>query len=134
MATQVTGIVTSLLSSGQAASAQYKCIVATSSASDGGFAVVAVRGAKLSGILQDNTTEAVSMAVMHTGVAKVAAGDSSAMPTAITQGVRVVASSNGQAVGSTAAGQFLIGIARESLATGSTGFISVQLDIGAITT
>lgn len=134
MATQVTGLQATLLSSGRAATDQFKTIHASSSVADGGFGVVAVRGSKLTGILQDNTTEAVSMNYMWTGIAKVAAGDSSAMPSAITQGLPVVASSAGQAVPSTGAGQHLIGHALDSLAVGSTGVISVQLAIGAITT
>ncbi len=68
------------------------------------------------------------------GVTKMVAGDSSGMANAITLGTRVVASSVGTAVPSTAAGQHVIGIAYGTLAASATGIIPVALTIGAIST
>ena len=96
--------------------------------------LVAVRGAKMTGVYQHNSTAQEAGSVMVTGVTKMAAGDSSAMDNAITAGLRVVASSIGQAVPSTVAGQHVVGIALEPLTTGSTGIIAVLLTPGAIST
>lgn len=134
MAIETVGLTHSLLSSGGSTGDQYKAIVATSSASSRGYATVAVRGGKLTGILMGNSTQAVYQKYQYAGIAKVAAGDSSGMDTAITEGIKVVASSKGQAVPSTAINLSLIGIALTNLATGSTGIIDVQLTIGAAST
>lgn len=116
-----------LLSSGSTGD-QYKAVVASSSANAGGFAVVATRGARFTGWLQDNSTEAAGRAVRLSGVSKVAAGDSSAMDTAITEGSLLTVSSVGQAVPATSGSRLYIGgIALEGLTTGSTGIIAATV-------
>lgn len=124
----------SLKSSGDMSSNQYKAVLASSANDDNGATVVATRGGKWTAIWQNNSTTSEFGKVTGYGIAKVAAGDSSAMETAITQGSMVVASSKGQAVPSTGAGQFYLGIALGTLSTGSTGVIPVLLTPGAIST
>lgn len=131
MSFEIPGIDLSLQSSGGRSGDQYKAVFATSSAGSSGYAVVAAIGNKLIGVLQENSTEITPQRVRVSGVSKVAAGDSSGMETAITQGLAVVASSKGQAVPISSQGQSLIGYALESLSTGSTGIIAVLLAVGA---
>lgn len=120
-------------SSGDMSSHQYKAIqFSTTNDADGGI-VVATRGGKVDGVWQGNSTAGTAEAVMVYGVSKLAAGDSSG-GAAINRGARVVASSKGQAVTSTAAGQHLIGISLGSLGASSTGLIPVLLTLGAIST
>ena len=116
MSYSIPGVVFTLLSSGDMSSAQHHAVQASTTNSVDGAIITATRGGKV------------------TGIAKVVAGDSSAMANGITAGLPVVASSVGRAVPSTAAGQWLIGIALEPLSTGSTGIIAVALAIGAIST
>src|SRR3990167_4608544 len=132
MAYQVPGVIVSLLSSGDMSTHQYKAVQASTTNAVDGCIVTATRGGKVTGVYQNNSTSQEAGAVQLTGVSKVVAGDSSAMANAITAGLGVVASSVGAAVPSTAAGQFLIGIALEPLTTGSTGIIAVLLTPGAI--
>lgn len=134
MSYQIPGIVASLLSSGDMSTHQYKAVQASTTNSADGCIVTATRGGKVTGVYQNNSTAQEAGAVMLTGVTKVVAGDSSAMDNAITAGLRVVASSVGAAVPSTAAGQNVFGIALEPLTTGSTGVIAVLLTPGAIST
>ena len=134
MSYSIPGIVLTLRSSGDMSSHQYKAVQASTTNHVDGCVVVAARGAKLTGVYQHNSTTQEAGAVMVSGVSKVLAGDSSAMAVGITAGLPVVASSVGAAVASTAAGQWLIGIALEPLATGSTGVIAVLLTPGAIST
>lgn len=135
MAYEIPILTHTLVSTGGSTSDQYKVVVATSSGGEGdGYAKVAVRGSKWTGILQEHSTEAAGMTIMSYGISKVAAGDSSAMENAITAGGWVVASSQGQAVPSTAVDLVALGQALESLSTGSTGVISVLLMPGARTT
>ena len=134
MAFEIPGTKYTRLSSGDMSAHQYKAVLDSTTNADEGTAVVATRGGRLSGIWQQNSTATEAGEVMLTGISKVAAGDSSGMDTAITQGSNVVCSSKGAAVPSTGAGQYLIGQAKESLSTGSTGIIAVALAIGAIST
>lgn len=134
MSFSIPGVVISLVSSGDMSTHQYKAVQASTTNVDQGAVLVAVRGAAVTGVYQHNSTAREAGSVMVTGVTKMIAGDSSAMDNAITNGRRVVASSVGAAVPSTAAGQHLIGIALESLSTGSTGIIAVLLTPGAIST
>ena len=117
-----------LLSSGTSTSDQYKGVVATSSYKSGYFAIVAARGGKGTGVLQEASTEAdVGLRVRVAGITKVAAGDSSSMDVAITEGLHLVWSSKGQAVPTSSGGLFVAGQAFESLSTGSTGVITMLL-------
>jgi hypothetical protein len=134
MAYEVPGIDISLLSSGDMSSNQYRAVDASTTNANEGATKLAVRGGDITGVWQDNSTATTHGRVRTSGVTKMAAGDSSAMETAITQGLKVVASSVGQAVPSSGAGQFLLGISLGSLSTGSTGIIPVLLTIGAIST
>lgn len=134
MSFSIPGVVYTRYSSGDMSDHQYKAVVASTANSEEGCTVVATRGGRLTGIWGNNSTAQEAGPVQLTGVAKVVAGDSSAMDTAITQGLPVVCSSKGAAVPSTAAGQYIIGHALESLSTGSTGIIAVALAIGAIST
>ncbi len=113
---------------------QFKAVVATSSDASGEFAVVAGRGARFTGVLQDKSTAAgIASLVRVAGITKMAAGDSSGMESAITEGLPVICSSVGQAVPSTAATDAKIGTALETLTTGSTGIIKVLLGVGLTT-
>lgn len=115
----------SLASSGGSSGNQYKAVVATSSAASGGYAVVGTRGGKVTGVLQENSTQATDHRIRTIGVTKVAAGDSSGAPSAITEGGLLSASSQGQAVASSgAAGDYVFGYALDALGTTSTGIIS----------
>lgn len=134
MSYSMPGLLLTLLSSGDMSSNQYKAVQASTTNAVDGAVVTATRGGKVTGVYQNNSTQAEAGAVMASGVSKVLMGDSSAMANAIAVGDKVVASSVGQAVPSTGAGQHLIGIALEPAATGSTGMISVLLAIGAIST
>lgn len=134
MATEIPGLTLSLLSSGDMSSNQFKAVQASTTNAADGCIVVATRGAAPTGVYQDNSTQSEAGRIMFTGVTKMEAGDSSAMENAISPNSRVVASSNGTAVPSTASGLHAIGIALDPLSTGSTGIISVMLTIGAITT
>ena len=123
-----------LNSSGDNSSDQFKAVVASSATNDQGMALVAARGGRFTGVLQDKSTVAgVASQVRVGGITKMAAGDSSAMETAITQGLPVMCSSVGQAVPSTAATDAKIGTALETLTTGSTGIIKVLLGVGLTT-
>lgn len=134
MAFEVPGLELTLRSSGDMSGNQYKLVNASTTNVADGAAKTATRGGGVIGVWQDNSTEQTHGKVQASGVSKVAAGDSSGMETAITLGSRVVASSQGQAVPSSAAGQHMVGIALGSLSTGSTGIIPVLLTIGAIST
>lgn len=134
MAYEMRGLDLSLVSSGDMSDNQYLAVNASTTNVDDGCALVATRGGALTGIFLDNSTAATHGAVRVSGVSKVCAGDSSAMETAITLGSKVVASSQGQAVPSTASGQHLMGISLGYLSTGSTGIIPVLLTVGAIST
>lgn len=121
-------------SSGDETSNQYKAVIASSAVAAGGLAVVAARGGRFTGVLQDKSTAAdTASRVRVAGITKMIAGDSSGMETAITEGLPVIASSVGHAVPSTAATDAKIGTALEPLATGSTGIISVLLGVGLTT-
>jgi hypothetical protein len=122
-----------LASSGDMSSKQYRIVVASTANAADSVTVVAARGGNLTGVWQDNSTVATAGALRVLGVSKVAAGDSSG-GSAITIGAKVVASSQGQAVLSTAAGQHVLGIAMGPLGASSTGVIPVMLTIGAIST
>ena len=134
MSYSMPGLLLSLLSSGDMSSNQYKAVQASTTNAADGCIVTATRGGKVTGVYQDNSTQAEAGQVMVSGVSKLLMGDSSAMVNAIAVGDNVVASSVGHAVPSTGSGQHLIGIALEAAATESTGMISVQLAIGAIST
>src|SRR6185369_6193525 len=112
---------------------QYKAVAASSVNNDGGCVVVATRGGKVTGVFLDNSSAQTNGRVARGGVVKLQAGDSSGMDIAITQGLVVVASSKGQAVPSTGSGQHRIGFALDSLSTGSTGIIRVQVSLGITT-
>ena len=119
---------------GDNSSNQYKAVFATSSDAAGEMAVVATRGGKFVGVLQDKSTAAgIGSLVRVAGITKMAAGDSSGMETAITEGLPVICSSVGQAVPSTAATDAKIGTALEPLGTASTGVIKVLLGVGLTT-
>lgn len=113
-----------LTSSGDMSSYQYRAVAASSANAAGGCTLVATRGAKVTGVYQDNSTASEPGRVRVWGVSKLAAGDSSAMDTAITEGLFLVASSVGQAVPSSAADLHVYAMALESLSTGSTGIIA----------
>lgn len=121
-----------IASSGDMTGNQYKAVALSTANGEMGAAVVATRGGPVHGVWQDNSTVATAGAIRVHGVSKILAGDSSGMENAITLGTKLVASSQGHAVPSTAAGQQLIGIAYGSLSTGSTGIIPVLLTLGAI--
>lgn len=112
-----------LVSSGDMSLKQYRAVIASSANAAGGCTVVATRGGAVHGVYQDNSTTSVAGRVRVYGVSKVAAGDSSAMDTAITQGAFLCASSVGQAVPSSANTSHVFACALESLSTGSTGII-----------
>ena len=133
MSYSIPGITYSRLSSGDMSSAQYHAVQATTTNSADGCILTATRGGKVDGVYQNNSTAQEAGQIMLTGISKVVAGDSSG-GSAIAAGARVVASSNGRAVASSAAGQHLIGIALEPLGASSTGIIAVALAIGAIST
>lgn len=115
---------------GDMSSNQYQCVLASSSDAAGEIAVVAVRGGHVTGVVQDKSTAAgLASKVAISGVSKVAAGDSSGMENAITEGAFVMASSLGQAVPTTAATLHIFGMALEPLATGTTGIISILLSV-----
>lgn len=134
MAYEIPGLSFTLRSSGDMSSNQYRAVQASTTNTEDGATRVATRGGAAIGVWQDNSTEQTHGRIMGTGITKLAAGDSSAMETAITLGLNVVASSVGQAVPSTGAGQHLLGKALGTLSTGSTGIIPVLLTIGAIST
>ena len=124
----------SLDATGDNTSNQYKAVIATSSDVSGEMAVVAARGGRFTGVLQDKSTAAgISSRVRVAGITKMLAGDSSAMENAITEGSPVMVSSVGQAVPSTAATDAKIGTSLDPLATGSTGIIRVLLGVGLTT-
>lgn len=133
MANEIPGLHVTRKSSGDMSAHQYKIVRFSTTNSVDGATVVAVRGGLCHGSWLDNSTALTFGRVQLSGMAKLAAGDSSAMDNAITQGLPVVASSQGQAVPSTAAGQHRIGFAMDSLSTGSTGFISVFVSPGITT-
>ena len=119
---------------GDNTSNQYKAVFATSSDASGEVAVVATHGGKFVGVLQDKSTAAgISTLVRISGVTKMQAGASSGMELEITEGLPVVASSVGDAVPSSSAGEAVIGMALEQLTTGSTGIIKVLLGLGFTT-
>lgn len=123
-----------LNASGDNTSNQFKAVVASSATVAGGSSVVSARGGRFTGVLQDKSTAAgIASSIRVLGITKMAAGDSSAMETAITEGLPVMCSSVGQAVPSTAATDAKIGTALESLTTGSTGIIKVLLGVGLTT-
>ena len=119
-------------SSGDMTSHQYKAVQLSTTNSALGTIVTATRGGPVSGVWQDNSTVATFGAMRVLGVSKVAAGDSSGGTSAITIGTKLVASSAGQAVPSTATGQALIGISYGVLPSASTGIIPVFLTLGAL--
>jgi len=122
-----------LTSSGDMSSNQYRAVVASSANVAGGCVRVAARGAAVTAVFQENSTSARASRVRALGITKVAAGDSSALDTAITEGMYLVASSVGQAVPSSAADLHAFCLALEPLTTGSTGIIKALL-ISHITT
>ena len=123
-----------LNSSGDESSNQYKGVIASSAVAAGGLAVVATRGGKFIGVLQDKSTASgIASLVRVAGITKMQAGASSGMEIAITEGLPLVCSSNGEAVPSSSAGNAIIGMALESLTTGSTGIIKVLLGLGFTT-
>ena len=120
-----------LNSSGDESSNQYKACVASSAVASGGLAIVAARGGPFTGVLQDKSTAAgIASLVRVAGITKMQAKSSD---TAITEGLPVAVSSEGQAIPSTAAATAKIGIALEPLATGSTAIIRVLLGVGLTT-
>lgn len=130
MAYQMPGLILSLLSSGGSTGDQYKGVVATSTASAGGYAVVATRGGKPTGVLLGNSTEAVVQEVQVSGVVLMQAGDSSGNATGVKEGIEVAVSSVGHAVFSTGGAQeYVIGSPLAPMATDSTGIIPVLLNI-----
>jgi len=134
MAYEVPILDITLLSSGDMGSYQYRAVQASTTNAADGATLLATRGGNVTGVWQGNSTQTEAGKLRVVGVSKMAAGDSSAMANAIAVGDKVVASSVGQAVPSTGAGQHLLGIALGALSTGSTGIIPVALTIGAIST
>lgn len=133
MATENPGQTLTLLSSGDMSSHQFTAVQASTTNAIDGCTIFTARGAAPTGVYQDNSTTAEGGRVMFTGITKMAAGDSSAMETAIAPNTRVIASSVGAAVPSTGAtAQHFIGISLDALSTGSTGVISVMLTIGSM--
>lgn len=123
-----------LNSSGDESSNQYKAVIASSAVASGGLAVVATHGGKFVGVLQDKSTAAgIASRVTVAGVTKMQAGASSGHEVAITEGLPLVCSSVGDAVPSSSAGEAVIGMALESLSSGSTGIIKVLLGLGFTT-
>ena len=117
-------------STGSMAANQYKAVQLSTSVTDA-FSVVGTLGARVDGVLQENSTAATAMALRVHGVTKLAAESSNV---AIAPGTRLVANANGQGYPSTAAGQHLIGISYGTVSTGSSGIIPVLLTLGAIST
>ena len=133
MSYSIPGTMITLLSSGDMSTHQYKAVQASTTNAVDGCTVVATRGGKVTGVYQNNSTQAEAGSVMVDGVTKMIAGDSSA-GAAISVGDFVVASSVGAAVASTNTTLAVIGIALEGLAASSTGIISVLLRQGATST
>ena len=133
MANEIPGLTITRKSTGDMSSYQYRAVAASSTVVAGGVALTATLGGALLGIWLDNSTAASFGAVQVSGVAKVQAGASSEMATAIIEGKYIVSSSVGQGILSTAAGLPCIGIALAPLATDSTGLLPVLLAIGSIT-
>ncbi len=120
-----------LNSSGDESSNQFKASVASSADSAGGLAIVAARGGRFTGGLQDKSTAAgIASLVRVAGITKMQAKSSDV---AITEGLPLICSSEGQAVPSTAITDAKIGTALESLTTGSTGIIKVLIGVGLTT-
>lgn len=117
-------------STGDMTSNQYKAVQLSTSVADG-FALVGTAGARVDGVVQENSTTATAMALRVLGVTKVAAESSNV---AIAPGTRLIANANAQAYPSTAAGQHLIGISLGTVSTGSSGIIPCLLTLGAIST
>jgi hypothetical protein len=95
----------------------------------GRAAAATARGQSVDGVnLSKSTATGNQMELAVLGVTKVAAGDSSAMANAIVYGTRLISSSIGQAVPSTAnVGNHIVGYALDNLSTGSTGIIRACL-------
>lgn len=124
MAREIPILNLTLGSSGDESLNQYKFVQASSADASGQLVTVAARGGPSVGVLQDNSTQGgFSQRVMSFGVSKVAAGDSSG-GAAITQGMILVASSKGQAVPSSSSGLHAVGMALDTLAANTTGFIT----------
>ena len=124
-------------SSGTLADLQYFLTTATTASADtagpntfGRTSVVATRGGFCYGVIQDNSTfTGFSTKVAVLGVSKVAAGDTSAMENAITYGTKLISSSVGRAVPSTAAvADYIFGVALTPLATGATATITALIN------
>jgi hypothetical protein len=118
------------ISTGDMTNHQYKAVQFSTSVTDG-FAIVGTLGARVGGVLQENSTAATAMALRVLGVTKLAAESSNV---AIAPGTRLVANANAQGYPSTAAGQHLIGISLGTLSTGSSGIVPCLLTLGAIST
>lgn len=134
MAFSIPGLMITLKSSGDMSSYQYALVSASTTNVDGGCVLASARGQQVTGVWLNNSTAAEYGPVQVTGVAPILAGDSSAMENAITQGAVVRCSSVGRAVPSTASIDGAVGLALESLGTGSTGVISILLNIGTTST
>lgn len=121
--------------SGDNTNNQYKGVFATSSDASGEIAVVSTHGGKFIGVLQDKSTAAgIASLVRVAGITKMQAGASSGHEIAITEGLLLVCSSKGDGVPSSSAGEAIVGMALESLSTGSTGIIKVLLGHFGFTT
>jgi hypothetical protein len=88
---------------------------------DGQIAVVATKGAKCVGVLQDKPSAAGRAGAVAVGnVCKVAAG------AAVDAGTEVICDTTGRAIAKDAAGQFVMGTARET-ATAAGDIIAVMI-------
>lgn len=134
MASDIPLLDLTLLSSGDMSSNQYKAVQASTTNAVDGCIVVATRGAAITGVYQDNSTQSEAGRVRALGVTKIAAGDSSAMENGIKPGSWLQASSVGHAVPSTDTRNAPIGIALDALSTGSTGIIRMLVIPGATST
>lgn len=116
-------------SSGDTSSYQYRLMALSTTNANDGCVLATARGQLVHGVWQNNATAAEYGKLKVAGVSKVAAGDSSAMETGITEGTLLKASSIGQAVPSTAGtvNPLVIGYALEALSTGSTGIIAAMI-------
>ena len=124
------GIDISLNSSGDMSSFQYRCVVASTTNKNQGCILNVLKGTKITGVYQDNSTAAEFGKVRVLGISKIQAGSSSGSEVSggILEGAKIMCSTVGQAI--EAAGNSSekgIGIALESMATDSTGIIAALI-------
>ena len=130
MAYEGMGIDISLNSSGDMSGSQYKCVRASTTNNNQGCILSVNKGARITGVYQDNSTAAEFGKVRVLGISKIQAGSSSGSEVSggILEGAKIMCSTVGQAIeaagGSSEKG---IGIALEPMGTASTGIIAALI-------